>query len=91
MSWLFFSRRRLRPESVTREAWLGQLHRRMYSQVWAWAGQYRTTERNLGVPFWQVRMDMRDLEANMHAWLASCVVLTSRHFGPPTQPVTSGP
>lgn len=37
MSWLFFSRRRLRPESVTREAWLKQLHRRMYSQVW-WGG-----------------------------------------------------
>jgi Fic-DOC domain mobile mystery protein B len=70
MSWLFFSRRRLRPESVTREAWLKQLHRRMYSQVWTWAGQYRTTERNLGVPFWQVRLDMRDLEADVHAWLA---------------------
>jgi Fic-DOC domain mobile mystery protein B len=152
MSWLFFSRRRLRPESVTREAWLKQLHRRMYSQVWTRAGQYRTTERNLGVPFWQVRIGMRDLEADVRAWLAgtsatryghderairfgyrlvvihpfpngngrwsrlatdalivalggsrfswgvphlprqaSCVVITSRHFGPPTQPVTSGP
>jgi Fic-DOC domain mobile mystery protein B len=70
MSWLFFSRRRLRPESVTREAWLKQLHRRMYSQVWTWAGQYRTTERNLGVPFWQVRIGMRDLEADVRAWLA---------------------
>ena len=70
MSWLFFSRRRLRPESVIREAWLKQLHRRMYSQVWTWAGQYRTSERNLGVPFWQVRIDMRDLEADVHAWLA---------------------
>jgi Fic-DOC domain mobile mystery protein B len=70
MMWLFLSRRRLRPESVTREAWLQGLHRRMYGQVWAWAGQYRTTERNLGVPYWQIRVDMRDLEADVQVWLA---------------------
>jgi Fic-DOC domain mobile mystery protein B len=70
MSWLFFSRRRLQPESVTQEAWLKRLHARMYDQVWSWAGQYRTTNRNLGVPYWQVRVDVRNLEADMHAWLA---------------------
>jgi Fic-DOC domain mobile mystery protein B len=70
MTWLFFSRRRLRPESVTGEAWLRQLHWRMYAQVWSWAGRYRTTDRNLGVPYWQIRMDMRDAEADARAWLA---------------------
>jgi Fic-DOC domain mobile mystery protein B len=70
MTWLFFSRRRLRPEPVTREAWLKRLHWRMYNQVWAWAGQYRATDRNLGVPYWRIRMDMRDLEADAQAWLA---------------------
>ena len=70
MSWLFFSRRRLQPALITREAWLKSLHRRMYDQVWTWAGQYRTTDRNLGVPFWQVRVDMRNLEADVNAWLA---------------------
>jgi Fic-DOC domain mobile mystery protein B len=70
MSWLFFSRRRLQPELVTREAWLRRLHGRMYDQVWAWAGQYRTTDRSLGVPYWQVRVDMRNVEADVGEWLA---------------------
>jgi len=70
MAWLFFSRRRLQPESVTRETWLKRLHWRMNDQVWAWAGQYRTTDRNLGVPYWQVRVDMRNLEADVNGWLA---------------------
>jgi Fic-DOC domain mobile mystery protein B len=70
MSWLFFSRRRLQPELVTREAWLRRLHGRMYEQVWAWAAQYRTTDRNLGVPYWQVRVDMRNVEADVGEWLA---------------------
>ena len=70
MMWLFLSRRRLRPEPVAREAWLQRLHRRMYDQVWAWAGTYRTADRNLGVPYWQIRMEMRDLEGDVQAWLA---------------------
>ena len=70
MTWLFFSRRRLAAASVIREAWLKRLHGRMYDQVWTWAGQHRTTDRNLGVPAWQVRMNMRDLEADAGAWLA---------------------
>jgi Fic-DOC domain mobile mystery protein B len=69
MTWLFLSRRRLRPESVTREAWLKRLHWRMYDQVWIWAGQYRTADRNLGIPYWQIRVGMRNLEADAQAWL----------------------
>jgi len=79
MTWLFFSRRRLAPELVTREAWLMRLHRRMYDQVWAWAGRYRTTDRNLGVPYWQIRMDMRDLEADVQAWLADTCATRFSH------------
>jgi len=70
MSWLFLSGGRLRPELVTGEDWLKRLHRRMYGQVWAWAGQYRTSDRNLGVPYWQIRMDMRVLRDDALAWLA---------------------
>ena len=70
MSWLFLSRRRVRPESVTGEEWLQRLHRRMYGQVWAWAGRYRTEDRNLGVPYWQIRMNMRDIVRDARAWLA---------------------
>lgn len=70
MTWLFLSGRRLRPASVIREAWLAGLHRRMYDQVWTWAGKYRTADRNLGVPYWQVRMDMRTLETDAQSWLA---------------------
>jgi Fic-DOC domain mobile mystery protein B len=70
MSWLFLSQRRLRPGTVIREEWLKRLHWRMYSQVWSWAGDYRMTDRNLGVPFWQIRLDMRNLEADAEAWLS---------------------
>jgi Fic-DOC domain mobile mystery protein B len=40
-----FERRR----NVLNEAFLRGLHRRMFNQVWRWAGNYRTTDRNIGV------------------------------------------
>ena len=70
MSWLFLSLRRVHPEAVTDEEWLRRLHRRMYGQVWAWAGRYRTADRNLGVPYWRIRMDIRDVLGDVRAWLA---------------------
>jgi Fic-DOC domain mobile mystery protein B len=70
MAWLFLSQRRLQPAAVIREEWLKRLHWRMYSRVWSWAGDYRMSDRNLGVPFWLIRPEMRNLEADAAAWLA---------------------
>ena len=39
----------LRKRNVLDEAFLMNLHRRMFRDVWKWAGQYRETEKNLGV------------------------------------------
>ena len=69
-AWLFLARRRLRPEAVIEEVWLKRLHQRMFGQVWNWAGQYRTSDRNLGVPFWQVRLGMRNVHDDVGGWLA---------------------
>jgi Fic-DOC domain mobile mystery protein B len=38
-----------RKRNVLDEAVLRGLHRRMFNKVWRWAGDYRKTERNLGV------------------------------------------
>jgi Fic-DOC domain mobile mystery protein B len=38
-----------RKRNVLDEAFLKGLHRRMFNKVWRWAGDYRTTERNIGV------------------------------------------
>jgi Fic-DOC domain mobile mystery protein B len=70
-SWLFLSRRVLRPQAVLDEQWLKDLHRRMLGEVWARAGEYRTSDRNLGVPYWPVRMEMRTVVADARAWITA--------------------
>jgi Fic-DOC domain mobile mystery protein B len=37
------------------EPYIRELHRRMFNNTWKWAGTYRKTEKNLGVPVAQIR------------------------------------
>lgn len=36
------------------EKFIQELHRRMFSDVWTWAGRFRKGERNLGIPFHEI-------------------------------------
>ncbi|HEY7854054.1 MAG TPA: mobile mystery protein B [Aquiluna sp.] len=44
--------------------WLMHLHHKMFGDVWNWAGTFRRTERNIGVPFTQVRLELIQLIEN---------------------------
>ncbi len=44
-AWAYRQRRR----DILTDAFIKQLHSKMFGAVWAWAGDYRGTERNLGV------------------------------------------
>ncbi len=41
----------LRRADLLSDGFARELHRRMFNQMWSWAGRYRTTEKNLG---WEV-------------------------------------
>ena len=43
------------------EKFVKELHRRMLGEVWRWAGRFRTSERNLGIPFYEVPVALRQL------------------------------
>ena len=53
------------------EAFLRELHRRMFGQVWRWAGQYRKTARNIGVDANRVRMDTAQALDDARFWVAN--------------------
>jgi Fic-DOC domain mobile mystery protein B len=51
------------------ERFLKDLHRRMYGDVWRWAGRYRTSERNIGIDHWKIAEEMRVLLDNAKLWI----------------------
>ena len=67
VSWV--ASRRLRPAMVLDEAFLKDLHRRMFGQVWTWAGAYRRSDKNLGVPWYEVAIHVHRLIADAGTWV----------------------
>lgn len=59
------SRRR---RDVLTEDFLYELHRRMFGQVWNWAGRVRRTNKNIGLDWPQVRPAVRDLIQDARLW-----------------------
>jgi Fic-DOC domain mobile mystery protein B len=51
------------------EAYVRDLHRRMFNQTWKWAGLYRTTEKNIGIPHFQIRESLPALLGDVRYWI----------------------
>lgn len=52
-----------------REETIRELHRRMFGHTWVWAGRYRTSDKNLGVPWPTISREVRDLVEDGRFWL----------------------
>lgn len=64
----YFARKR---RDILSEAFILKLHRDMFGEVWKWAGKYRTSEKNLGVPPWEVAVKVRGLCEDARLWIDS--------------------
>jgi Fic-DOC domain mobile mystery protein B len=60
-----FARRR----DVLSEVFLKALHRRMFKDVWRWAGTFRDTERNLGIEPWRIEVELRLMLDDVRYWI----------------------
>ena len=54
---------------VLSPAFVRELHRRMFDDTWEWAGQYRTTDKNIGIDWKDVPVAVHDLCENVTYWL----------------------
>lgn len=46
-----------RKRNVLDQDFLNELHKRMYGNVWKWAGTYRTTARNIGIDAYRIGVE----------------------------------
>ncbi len=61
-----FSQRRTRILSAD---FVRALHRRMFDRTWKWAGSFRTTDKNIGVPAHQIPTALRNGLDDAEYWL----------------------
>lgn len=58
-----------RKHDVLEQANLSALHRRMFGDVWHWAGEYRKTARNIGVDAYRIRTDVQQAIDDTRYWI----------------------
>lgn len=61
-------RRSFKAESVFTETFIKTVHRQMYGEVWVWAGEFRHTNKNIGVDKWQIPTALRSLLDDVKYW-----------------------
>jgi Fic-DOC domain mobile mystery protein B len=58
-----------RKRNVLNEKFLNDLHKRMYGNVWRWAGKYRRTGKNIGVDAYRIPTELRQLIEDCTFWV----------------------
>lgn len=58
-----------RKRDVLDQNFLRQLHKRMFGDVWRWAGRYRTSARNIGVDAYRITMDVHQAIDDACYWI----------------------
>jgi len=67
-AFLWVAGRSFRPEVVFTEEFIRSVHKRMYKDVWAWAGDFRKSNKNLGVDYWQIPIQLKQLLDDARYW-----------------------
>lgn len=65
---MIWGSRAIRRQPVLAQDFLRRLHKQMLGRVWVWAGQYRDSERNIGVPPHSISTELKKLLDDAAAW-----------------------
>ena len=63
--------RSFKPGVVFSEQFIRMLHKRMFGQVWGWAGEFRKTNKNIGIDKWEIPVALKNLLDDAVYWYAN--------------------
>ena len=61
--------RKFRKDEILTEKFVKLIHEKMYGEVWAWAGEFRKTNKNIGVDWHQIPIELRNLLGDCNYWI----------------------
>lgn len=61
-------RLKVKPENLFTEKFILHLHKKMYSDVWKWAGIYRKSEKNIGIKSYLIAVELKQLLDDALYW-----------------------
>ena len=61
-------RLRVKPEELFSEKFITDLHKKMYDDVWKWAGIFRKSEKNIGIKYYLIGTELKQLLDDALYW-----------------------
>ncbi len=58
-----------RKKDIVNERFVRDLHKKLFGDVWKWAGIFRTTEKSIGVDPREIAVNLRMLLDDVHYWI----------------------
>ena len=65
----YLVRKKFRKENILTEKFILDVHKKMFNDVWSWAGKFRKTNKNIGVDKHQIYIRLRQLIDNCKYWI----------------------
>ena len=59
----------LKPKKILTEKFIKGLHKKMFGDVWKWAGEFRKSEKNIGIQWTQIGIELKNLIDDMKCWI----------------------
>ena len=56
-------------DEILSEEFLKRVHKKMFDDVWKWAGKYRTSNKNLGVDKFEITIELRKVFDDCRFWI----------------------
>jgi Fic-DOC domain mobile mystery protein B len=60
--------KKIKAEELLSEKFVKDLHKRMYGDVWKWAGSFRNSEKNLGIKSYLIPVQLKQLIDDTKFW-----------------------
>ena len=67
MQWTYI--RKLKATQLLSEKFIRDLHQKMYGNVWKWAGQFRNSEKNIGVNSFLISIELKNTLDDCLYWI----------------------
>lgn len=59
----------LKAEKILTETFIKAFHKKMYGEVWSWAGHFRKSDKNIGVEWTQIGIELIKLLDDTKFWI----------------------
>lgn len=60
-----------KPDLLLTTRFICQLHKRMFGDIWKWAGTFRTSNKNIGTDKWYINTELQALLGDVQYWVSN--------------------